>query len=349
MWNLFKLTSFSWLLISTYCWVTALFNQGPILVVVNVIMIVCLSMMPIKIKFDYQIGITTVILILLSIWYVWIDGPVMGLITFLMYFPVLCLLQLPLEYKKELLQFSTKWYAILMIPALIIYWLSLLTTVPSVGLFVHPNYKPFINHIFYIETTFDYGHFVRFNAFFLEPGHQALLSTFMLIANRFRFRKCVWLWPLVLAVLFSFSLAGYLLLALGFVLLKIDNIWKGIAAGVVFTAIVIGAINLSDGNNAFYELIIQRLEKDDSQGIKGNNRYFNDTDFIYSKAVKKGDIWGGVKDKTNMDLVGGAGFKIFIINYGLIGVLLTLLFYLSVIPNHPDYRFTISFLIVIIL
>lgn len=347
MWNVFKLTNLLWLFISTYWWITAGINQGPILIVINTILIVCLGMMPIKIRIDAQTGRIFAAILLLTIWYTWIDGPVMGLTTFLLYLPVLFLLQLPLEYKEELLKFTTKWYSILISLALVEYLLSLFISLPSIGTFEHPPYPPYDNHIFYIKTTFDYGIFLRFNACFLEPGHQAILSTFIIIANRYRFKECPWLWPLALAVAFSFSLAGYILLFIGFCLIKINSLWQVLTVAAISTIVTIGAINWAGGDNTLNELIISRLEKDDTQGIKGNNRFYNDTDFVYSRAVKKGDIWTGVKQTTNMDLVGGAGFKIYIINYGLVGVILVLLFYLSVIPPKPDYRYTIGFFIVI--
>lgn len=349
MWNLFKLTSFSWLLISTYCWVTAPFNQGPILVLVNALMIISLSMMPIKIRLDAQIGRITAAIILFSLWYIWIDGPIMGLVNFLMFLPILYLLQLPYDYKKELLQVSIKWYAILLIPALLIYWMSFFISVPSIGTFVQPGYTPFINHVFFIETTSDNMFISRFNAFFIEPGHQALLSTFLMIANRFRFKECKWLWVLLVAVIFSFSLAGYLLAAVGYTLLRVNTVLKAIVVGVLGATILGFVSNWAGGENAMNEMIVRRLEQDDNNGIKGNNRFTSNTDFTYSKTVKDGDMWMGVQYKTNMDLIEGAGFKIFIIKYGLIGVILSLILYLSIVPSRPDYRYTISFLIVLAL
>ena len=349
MWNLFKLTNFAWLLISTYCWVTAPFNQGPFLIVINALMVICLSLLPIKIRLDAKLGRIAAVITLIALWYIWIDGPIMGVITLLMYLPVLYLLQLPFEYKQDLLEFTTKWYAILMIPALLLYWLSLFINVPSIGMFLQPGYTPFINHIFYIETTFDYGNLVRFNAFFIEPGHQALLSTFIMIANRYRFKECPWLWVLVAAVLFSFSLAGYLLATVGFILLRVNTILKAAIVGVIVAAIFGLASNWAGGNNAMNELIIRRLEQDDSKGIKGNNRFNDNTDYTYSRAMRYGDLWTGVKDKTNMELIDGAGFKIYIINYGIIGIILSLLLYLSLIPEQPDRRYTVAFFIVICL
>ena len=349
MWNLFKLTNLFWLLTSTYIWITALFNQGPILVVVNLVMVVCLSMMPVKFKFDAIIGRACAAITLIGLWYLWIDGPVMGLTTILMYLPVIWLLQLPFDYKEELLSFTTKWYAILLIPALLTYWITLFVNLPSLGLFVHPNYVPYTNYGFFIKTTWDSGMLVRFNAFFLEPGHLALLSTFIMIANRYRFKECPWLWVLLLSIIFSFSLAGYLLAATGYVLLKVNTIIKAAIVGIIGIGVVSFAISWSGGNNAMNDMIISRLEQDSSRGIKGNNRFDHNTDHTYYKAVKHHDLWVGVKEKTNMKLIAGAGYKIYIINYGLIGVILSLLFYLSVIPHKPDYRFTIAFLIVIAL
>ncbi|MDE5871798.1 MAG: hypothetical protein K2H22_07645 [Muribaculaceae bacterium] len=349
MWNLFKLTNLFWLLTSTYIWVTALFNQGPILIVVNLIMFLCISMLPIKIRLDIHTGCVVAAMLLIGLWSLWIDGPIMGLTTILMYLPVLWLLQLPLDYKEDLLKFATKWYAILLIPSLLTYWTTIFINIPSIGMFVHPNYVPFTNYGFFIKTTWDSGFFLRFNAFFLEPGHQALLSTFIMIANRFQFRKCPWLWILLISTLFSFSLAGYLLAATGYVLLKVNTLLKGLVVGALGTLMIVVALNWSGGNNALNDLILTRLEQDSSRGIKGNNRVDHNTDHTFAKAVKNKDLWMGVKDKTNMSLIAGAGFKIYIINYGLVGVILAALFYLCVIPPRPDYRYTVAFFIVIVL
>ncbi|MBD5275113.1 MAG: hypothetical protein HDS37_03305 [Bacteroides sp.] len=349
MWNLFKLTNIFWLLASTYLWITSVFNQGPMLVAVNLLMLLCLSVMPVKFRFDALTGRVAAAIILIGLWYLWIDGPVMCVTTILMYLPVVWLLQLPLNYKEDLLRFTTKWYAILLIPALLTYWITLFIEIPSLGQFVHPNYVPYTNYGFFIKTTWDSGMLVRFNAFFLEPGHQALLSTFLMIANKFRFRQCPWLWILAASTFFSFSLAGYLLAAAGYILLKVDTVIKAIIVAVTGAAVISFAISWSGGNNALNDLIISRLEQDSNKGIKGNNRVDHTTDYTYAKAVKRHDLWMGVKEKTNMEMIAGAGYKIYIINYGLIGVILSLMFYLSVIPSRPDYRFTISFLIVIAL
>lgn len=349
MWNLFKIVNFFWLLASTRMWPTALFNLGPILIPVNLLMLLCISMLPIKVRLDIRTGLVTAIMLAIVGWYVWIDGAVMGIVIFLQYLPVLFLLQLPYEYLKDLLQFCTKWLAILLIPALLLYWALLFIDLPKFGQFVHPNYMPFDNYIFYIKTTWDNGIFVRFNAFFLEPGHLALLCTFLMIANKYRFKKCKWLIVLAVAVVFSFSLAGYLLATLGFILLKINSIGKALLALVAVIAVAIAAVNFLEDDTAVYELIVSRLEYDESKGIKGNNRVDSNTDYVFDKTLHKGKTLTGVSQTTNMDLVAGAGYKIFIIRYGLIGALLSLALYIALIPSSPDWRYTLIFLLILIL
>lgn len=336
-------------MISTYWWLTSTLNQGPLIIAINVIMIVCMGMLPIKIQLDAQTGRVMALIILISLWTTWIDGAIMGLITFMMYLPALYLLQLPYEYKKELLEFSTKWYAILLIPALLIYWMTFVTGVPSIGTFVQPGYKPFDNHVFYLETTREFETLRRFNAFFIEPGHQALLSTFLIIANRYRFRECRWLWVLLIAVLFSFSLAGYLLLGLGYLLLNVNTLLKAAVVGTIGAVLFGLASSWAGGDNAVNELILKRLEQDDSKGIKGNNRFNESTDFTFARAARNGELWMGIKDKVNLEIIEGAGFKIYVINYGIIGVILAFLLYLSLVPSDPDYRYTIAYIIILCL
>lgn len=347
MWLIFKILNFTWLMSSTYMWLTTYLPLLPVIFLINVLMIICLGLMPIKIEITKATGRILLAIILLVIWETKCTGFVMGIFLFLSYMPVIYLIMLPYEYLRDILRCTTKWYAILLIPGLIIYGVTMFITLPSFGRFVHPVYEPFLNYIFYLKTTFDHGTFIRFNAFFLEPGHQALFSSFILMANRFKFKENKWLLVPLTGVIFSFSLAGYLLTATGFVLLYINTIGKALTAIALGALLVTVALNFSGGDNALNELIVSRMEYDEEKGIKGNNRFTNDTDFVYKQAVRKGTAWYGVRDNTNMNLIAGAGFKIYVINYGFIGVLLVLFFYLSVIPSHPAIKYTLSFLIVL--
>lgn len=349
MWPIFKFINLFWLLASTYIWITSLVPMPALLAIANVGLLISFNFLPVKFQFDVKTGLIILAMVGLMVWFTLTDGWILGVMTVMMCIPVLYLIQLPNEYRKDLLGFVTRWYAALLIPAILLYWILLISPVPPLGRFIHPEYKPYLNYIFYIKTTFDYGTFERFNAFFLEPGHQALVSSFIMMANRYEFKRCPWLYVLAVAVVFSFSLAGYILSTIGFVLLKVNSVPKALGVAGLVTVLVVGAITWGEGDNALNELIISRLEYDESMGIKGNNRFFDNTDYEYDRALGTKYFWLGAKGKANMDLVSGAGYKIYILNFGMVGVILAFLFYMSLLPSRPDYRFTISFLIVLIL
>lgn len=347
MWTIFKIVNIWWLLTSTYAWPMLSVPLLLLLIVANAGFIISLSFQPIKFSFDSKTGWILLAIAGLTIWSTWLDGWSNGLMTALQALPVLYLIQLPYEYLKDLLKFTTKWYAILLIPGLLLYWITLFISLPSFGTFEHEGYLPYNNYIFYIQSTFDIFRMARFNGFFLEPGHLAIVSTFLMMANHFDFKKCPWLIVMGISILFSLSLAGYLLALIGFLMIKVNSIGRGLITLGAVGAVVAGALMWDGGDNTLNEMIISRLEYDESDGIKGNNRFFNNTDYEFDRAVGTKYFWTSVKGHSNMKLISGAGYKIYILYFGMIGTILVLLFYLSLIPSHPDYRYTISFFILI--
>lgn len=347
MWNLFKIINFFWLLTSTNAWFCSQLPFTAILFMVNIGLIICMGILPIQVILDRNIARSVLAMLGIVVWTCFIDGLPMGIIMFLSYFPGIILTILPINYQKDLLQFITKWLAILLGIGVVEYFLLFIINLPSIGMFIHPNYEPYINYGFYIQTTASFTEFWRFNAFFLEPGHLAMLSTFLIIANNFNIKKNPYCAILLLTVILSFSLAGYLLLFLGWGLFWIKNIKRLIFTLITLTIAVTIISNWNLGDNPINELIISRLEYDNEKGIKGNNRFNNETDFVYKKGQKNGWNWVGMKDHANLDLIDGAGFKIFVLKYGWIGVILALLFYLSIIPRDCNVRYTSIFVFII--
>lgn len=349
MWTIFKIINLWWLLTSTYAWPMLEMPLMLLLIATNAGMLISLSFQPIQFNVNAKIGWVLLAIIGLTLWSIWLDGWSNGIMTMMQVLPVLYLMQLPYEYLKDLLKFTTKWYAVLLIPGLIIYWITLFLPLPSFGKFLHEGYPPFDNYLFFIKTTFDGFRMSRFNGFFLEPGHLAIVSTFLIMANRFEFKRCPWTIILAISILFSLSLAGYLLVIIGFLLIKINNIGKGLIAVGILSAIVTVSLFWDKGDNTLNEMIISRMEYDQSDGIKGNNRFFNNTDYAFKRAVGTQHFWTSIKGRSNMSLISGAGYKIYILYFGMIGTILVCLFYLSLIPHSPDYRYTISFFILIAL
>ena len=347
MWLLFKSVNFLVILTSTYMWMTTFLPIMPLLALFDILLTACIGMLPIKITIDRTFGAALLAILGLTLWSIWIDDMASGILTFIQYYPALLLILLPRDYQRDLLASITKWYAIMLLGSLAIYFMTFIIKPPSFGVFNYLNYPPFTNYILYLQTTEDYGMITRFNAFFLEPGHQALVSTFLLMANAFDFRRNKYCYILLAGVLFSFSLAGYMLTATGWVLIWSDSIKKA-AISIGMLAAFVGAVLMwNGGDNDIYELIIARLEYDEQKGIKGNNRVNHTTDFIFEKAEKQGYALTGMKGHANMTLIEGAGYKIYVLKYGWIGVILVVLFYLSVIPPKYNIRYTVIYLIVL--
>ncbi len=350
MWTIFKLLNLVSVLISAYIWVTANIPVVWLTVIMDLAMIPCISNLPIHFRFDRQVGRIILALLLLVIWSIYNESLGSGVGLFFQYLPVLYLIALPREYQSDLLRFVTKWLAILLIPSLIIYWLCLFIKLPDFGTFVMEGYEPFDNYIFYLRSTFEMELIIeRFNAFFPEPGHLSMVCVFLMMANRFDFKKNPWLWVILISVVFSFSLAGYILTLTSFLLLKINSVAKGLVFAMFFGIFIFSALYISKGDNPVNQLIFERLKYDKNKGIEGNNRFFNNTDFEFTKALKNGDYLTGVLKKKNMDLISGSGFKIYILQHGLIGMFLVFVFYLSVIPTRPDWHYTLAYLFIIIL
>ena len=349
MWTIFKLINLISIYVSAYIWVTAHMPKIILTLLLNGAMVACIGFLPLQFGFEKRTGRILIALLALILWTTFNESAGSGLNMLISYLPVIILIGLPMEYQADLLRFVIKWLGISLIPSLAVYWITLFIPLPSFGTFYFPPYEPFTNYLVFIKTTFDFGTLPRFNAFFPEPGHLSMVCVFLMMAARFDFKRYPWLWMLLISVVASFSLAGYILTFIGFSLLKINSFGKGLVVLAILSGIIFTALNYSGGENAVNQLILERLKYDETKGIQGNNRVFNNTEIEYKKALKSGDYWTGVRDKANMDLVSGAGYKIYVLWHGLIGLFFILAFYLSLIPPHPDWQYTLPFLLVVIL
>lgn len=195
-----------------------------------------------------------------------------------------------------------------------------------------------------------YDNFVyRFNGPFLEPGHQAMISCLLLFANKYNFKDCKYLWILLIAIIISFSLAGYVLLVLGYMFLKVHSVSKVVlfAISLLIAGYVVTDV-WNDGDNPVNVLIFERLEYDKDKGITGNNRTIEATDDYFYRCVKDGTIVLGIRGKdVGKNNVRGAGYKIYLLNYGLVSLIIISIFYLLLIPPRSDKRYAYFFFLLL--
>jgi len=292
------------------------------------------------------------IFVLLILYLFYIDGIIISAPFILCYFLGIVLFLLPDDYKNYILCQITKWFAVITTISLLAYIF-----------YLHYNFSPFFiinspwgysnhaNYFFFVKPENMF--FVRFSGPFIEPGHMGMFSVFILFANRYDFKNNKWLYPIVIGALFSLSLATYILMPVGFVLLK------GIKIKYLFCLLIILFVThlsitklWNNGNNVVNFFIYERLKYDEEKGIAGNNRIQFNTEKYYNEMKNDGSIFWGrgnsyYRKMYEKEEIGGAGIKIYLIQYGVIGLLFSLLFYLLIASKHKSHRFSYAFILLI--
>lgn len=185
----------------------------------------------------------------------------------------------------------------------------------------------------------EYELFNRFQSVFLEPGHLGMVSALLLYVDGYRLKRLEGL-VLCLSILMSLSLAAYMLLVIGFILYYIMT-HKGVLKHVILSLVWISAVvvfgffyYMYNPDAAFSQRIVERLEFDEDKGFKGNNRTSASFDSYYEHFYQTSDClvgigpmeyqlasWGG-RNKA-----GSSSYKTFIVQYGLIGLFVLILFF----------------------
>lgn len=208
----------------------------------------------------------------------------------------------------------------------------------SFGDYSYTNY-----YLFMIDDRSIWDVIPRFSSYFLEPGHLGT-ATVMLLATQIGQWKTWYNKVLFIATIISFSLAAYVLLVILICLsiwLKRKKIWgKLIGISAFLTIIVIGSFYYNNGDNLLHNLIVIRMEINDNGELAGNNRTTDDFQRQFNGFLSSNDLLIGRGDEEIP--TGNSGYKVFIYRYGLIGVLLTLILYLSSYHKGTDKRAILS-------
>ena len=247
------------------------------------------------------------------------------------------------EEKIKLISFTTKVYAGIISISIVLYILVVVLgislpyfiTIYDSDIAVYPNYQ---NYLFLLVPD-DNRLFIRFQSVFTEPGHLGMISALLLYVNHYRIkRKSVFI--IFLSVIMSFSLAAYLLLMIGYAIHEVASGKRILKKVVTFLGIVgilvCGGIYIYQNyaDSMVSQLIISRLEYDEESGIAGNNRDSEDFDYYYDNTFFKKKNWilgiGSEEYKNNV-AGGSSSYKVFIVQSGIVGLVLLVFFYLSIV------------------
>lgn len=246
---------------------------------------------------------------------------------------------------NRMLNIVAKVFALMLIPSIAGFVMYLIGFgLPHSNAVFGDNLYSFSNYYFFmVDDRFLMTLIPRFQSVFLEPGHLGSATAVLLMTQLGHWKKW-WNVILIVASIISFSLASYaLLIALSFLSLWVQR--KGLIKKMIAVAFAIGAIAAcatlyNGGDNLVNNLILARLEVDDRTGeMAGNNRVDEGFEKEYDKFITTTDAFFG-RDMSKIPKgSGNSGYRVFIYQNGLVGLLLVILFYGISFRSYGDIRY----------
>jgi hypothetical protein len=231
------------------------------------------------------------------------------------------------KFKSELFLFIVKYFAIFQFISLTFYIVNLIgVSLPSSIIHCY-GYPPLDNYYFFLKNT--NMPYVRFQSVFVEPGHMIMGIVPLIIASRFDIRN-KYVVVLILSVIFSLSLAGYLTLIIGILLILFRNINLKKLIIILPLFLALYHFTLVNSDTILYRAIGARIQFSDVKIIEGNNRTKSYFETSFKDVLDSNDKWFGVDRSIDKSFVEGSqGFKVYILNSGIIGFILIMFSFIS--------------------
>lgn len=203
-------------------------------------------------------------------------------------------------------------------------------------------YNEFYNYYAFIIPGHT-GLFTRFQSVFTEPGHLGMIIALLFYIIGYNFRK--WqAWVLLIALLWTFSVAAYILFFIGFVIYKFCYSKKKLQSVIILSLLSVTMVGLSilhyksNPDSLISTMILERLQLDEGKGLSGNNR--NTIQFMqyYEKFLNSNEVYLGLGTEKYQSLnfiSGNSSYRCFVMEYGVVGLFLLAIFYIScIIPKR---------------
>lgn len=268
--------------------------------------------------------------------------------------PFLFIFSLKDEYKSDILNFVVNFVGYSFAISLFFFFLynigiSLPHSYFSVFHYEFDNYYFFYIRINFLNILLPVS---RYCFIFYEPGYTGCLIALLLHAISYNFKKYKISYILLLALFLTFSLAGWLIASLGFLLHKLGNnklrfYWVSLIL-IFLLAFVSFFKSYNGGDNIVNNVMLERLQASETEYtiISGYNRssaslreYFWN-DFLYSE-----NIWLGRPDYLHYfgyEETMISDWTAFVIRHGWIGLVSFILFvvYYPLCSHKKKYALT---------
>lgn len=196
----------------------------------------------------------------------------------------------------------------------------------------------FTNYYFFIQLDHD---LIRFYSVFDEPGVLGTLASLILLGSKYNFKKIENIFILIGGML-TFSLAFYIVTLYGYFFnLIIEKKYRESLIFLLIFSLIAPLLILSE---AFNFLVVDRL-KNIHESI--DSRAGDSLDYFYNNFISTSKFFYGEPlnfFNNNPSLMGGQGYKYFVIEYGVIGVVLLFLLYIFLI----DFKKVTPYLLLVL-
>lgn len=256
--------------------------------------------------------------------------------------------------KIKILHFITKSFAFILFISIVTWIIHLLgINLPHSEISYGDGMYNYSNYYFFLfDDRQIYVLLPRFSSIFLEPGHLGMITSFLLFANKFELKRKEVL-IIFIATIMTFSLAAYVLLMISAFIFIIVNSKRAIL-NLVFAIVVVGSLytfftTYNDGDNVVNDYILLRLQIEDGD-LAGNNRFSNALDDYYAQIMNSPQklLGVGMQEYNKQQITQSAGYKVYLVQYGIIGTLITFFFYFSIVQIKPS-KLAYFFLLVYVL
>lgn len=231
------------------------------------------------------------------------------------------------EYWQSIYEKYCLFFAISIIPSLVVYFLVVWGEVSLPFKVIEPlNHIKNYNYFQYPFCVIPEGLLsLRFHGYYDEPGVVGSIVGIFLIINKWDLKD--WKnWPILIAGIFSFSFFFYLLSILYFLLFSPSKKAKF----AFFSIILIVSFALYE-NEDINQLIFARMEIEDGE-LAGDNRTTASFDAWYDDYIQSDKVLIGYgSGKSHIVNFGGASYKDLIVDYGII---VNAVFYLTIMAFY---------------
>jgi len=243
------------------------------------------------------------------------------------------------ENKAVLFRTLMKIYAFLIFLGIPFWFLdNIFNVLPSFTYIAEDIGVIFNNYFFFLSSVNSDG-FYRYMSIFLEPGHLGMISSMLLYASQFEFKKNE-VKILAISVIISFSAAAYALTFLGYIfftvvqgnLKTLRNLFGRIFFIAIGSIVLVGAVNFYQEGIIFEKLLEVFVFSEnfmDSRLSSDFKRYYDSSSYE--------DLLYGIGNAEYMEILqkgGSAGWKVFVVKYGFIGMFLLSGFYLALTLHY---------------